>query len=125
MPSRSPNHRPASRRIEGHAEAQDGRICDVDGRAEFDAVATLMVGRASPEVENAVGASLDDRVRQSIELCSHGEEVLALENLIDNLYEFSVVVSAEEEAVLLNLARRWSVPERRQALLQALVEASE
>ena len=97
----------------------------MDGRAEFDAVATLMIGRASPEVEDAVGASLDDRVRQSIELCSHGEEVLALENLIDNLYEFRVAVSAEEEAVLLNLARRWSVPERRQALLQALVEASE
>jgi hypothetical protein len=62
-----------------------------------------MVGRASEAAVADVGASFDERVQQSLELIAAGESVVALENLVENLYEYDVPLGPGDHDQLVRL----------------------
>jgi hypothetical protein len=57
-------------------------------------------GRATPDADSMVGAPFDERLDDSIELVRYGEEGVALENLIQNLYEYDVTITQDEATQL-------------------------
>ena len=59
-----------------------------------------LVGRAYKETERAYGASFDERVRDTIDLMEHNETVVGLENLLGNLADFEIDLSADERVAL-------------------------
>jgi hypothetical protein len=93
--------------------------------AESDAtlreLAERMLGRATPEAQESVGASFDDRVSSSLELLEHGERVVAFENLCQNLYEYGVPLSEDELGSIRGIAIAEGVPHGRWAFLSELV----
>jgi hypothetical protein len=53
-----------------------------------------------------------DRGESLLSLFDHGEGRLALEMLVDNLYEFGIVVSEHEKAALRELARAYQLDQK-------------
>lgn len=62
-------------------------------------------------------------IRDTLELCRHHEDGIALENLCDNLFEESVPISAEVRESLQRFCARFDVDARRRALLDQLALA--
>jgi hypothetical protein len=93
-------------------------------RAKFERLVDGMLGRATAEAERTVGAPFDERVLSSSDLVLHGEPLIALENLTDNLADFGVGITASEYIVLSELAGHWGLSEHRRALIDDLEKLS-
>lgn len=86
----------------------------------FEALGTRLLGRASADVEAAMGARFDDRVLESIDLAHHNEGLIGLENLISNLHEFEIAVTEEERSGPVAFADEWRLGERDRRLVKLL-----
>jgi hypothetical protein len=91
--------------------------------AAFRALAETFIGRASPETNRSVGAPLDERIAQSLDLLDHGERVVAFENLGQNLYEYEIPISADEYEQLATVGREWNVAPDGWRFLAELIRA--
>jgi len=87
---------------------------------EIEDVIRSFYGRATPDLEAAVGAPFDPRLRYCLEAAQAGEDVLAFENLCSNLYEFNVPISAEEYDQLARVARELGIDDNRWEFLEEL-----
>lgn len=78
----------------------------IDDAGALSSFAQSMKGRASAAAVSSVGASFDARVDHSLEAIAAGEGVVALQDLIANLYEYEVTIAPEDLHALLRLVQR-------------------
>ncbi len=98
-----------------------GTVAYVDpARATFELLVDGLMGRATQEADRAIGASFDQRVRSSLDLVLHGESLIALENLCDNLSDYEVRITTSEYGSLSFLATNWGLSKHRRALIDGL-----
>lgn len=59
-------------------------------------LANALRDRAAKSSEAEVGATLNERIADTLDLTTHGEHVIAFENLAQNVYEFDVPLTQSE-----------------------------
>jgi hypothetical protein len=79
------------------------------------------LGRATPEMEAAVGTSLDPRLREFLTIARAGEDVVAFELFCSNIREFDVRISTAEYDRLAHLAGKLGVGDDKWRCVEALV----
>lgn len=85
-------------------------------------MASDLLGRASVESESAVGASFDGRVADVLVLVNAGEDVVAFENLAQNVYEYEVPLRPAEYRAFAEVGASLGLDSASWAFLEALVQ---
>ena len=68
-----------------------------------------------------MGDSFDRRVDGAVDLLDHNESVVAFENLVSNIHEFSVSITKDEYALIEAVACAWNVDPGRWAYVAEVV----